>query len=446
MPHGHHTDASMMLEYDFGVPLLRCEFLGSKDHLLLVGNTTCTPHSPTNKKSSRSLRSISPQSRKSGSISPSSPISVTPSRRSRNGKQAIRFDLTPPRECDCGTKSKGSPDYECEGCNLEDAEDNTKGVISVVDYEYLNGVDGKKVFVEKSRYDCTHWRKGIPSNDNNNDPYLSGSQKMSLTKDADGYGEYPFFVNDFATFGSTLHGRSYLASVGGNNRNEGVIKCLEIQRTRTTTLFQPTNEFLFMDKSANASDGVLTSVDHCSRNDILAIASESGQVFVYDTAEMKQIMCYTADDFGLDFIRFTPGGLLGTCGLDVEEPVKVFDLRDPSTGHRCARSIRQRPKIQHTASPPNKILSAQQRFDKVRLSSSRLSSLKSQQSHSSIISQSSNFTLKTPAFSCLNVHPCEERVLLGNTAGVIAYWDLKVDAMVEFPNHHSIGKNFCLLP
>jgi hypothetical protein len=351
---------------------------------------------------------------------------------------------------------------------MEQAMDRTQGILSIVYHEYLNGVDGKRIYREKCRHRCSHWRKGqqdfkliVDSCDSSFDDNVDPSSPPSISssrKISDGYEECAYFVNDFVTLGSSVFGKSYLITVGGNHRNEGVTKALEIKKFKSSTELTPTTDFIALeslqseDKDGlhpNIADDVLTSCDFYAPQDLLSVASQSGHVFLYDTNVMKEVLSFSVDHFGLNFARFTMNGLLATCGLDVDEPVKIFDLRDPSCSLKSSLSLRSSPQsslpYQHqelfsssSSSSPSRKSSknsrqkqTQQRQQKVF---SPRSTSNSQQSHST------NFSLKYPAYSCFSAHPCQEKILLGNTSGTVSFWDLRVNASIDFSVHQSIGK------
>jgi hypothetical protein len=431
--------------------LVKGEFLWSSSRVLLAGNTARTLHSPTSKKCSHSVS-----------------LSMTTTRNNRNGDD--------------------SDDNDAEN-------DHPRGTLSVHFSEFVNGLDGATRLRQKSACDCRGHRRHRHNAFNDNEADVGGiddtqTEPSTPLRHNHRHGHHdlppqqlqPHFVNDVVTVG--LPQKCLAIAVGATAQSEGAVSVYELDlQPSAAALHHAVDLSRLLSQCCNSDSGtsssgcnttpsVLMAVAVSGDHSALAVVHEDGRVVVVDMQTFRAMHSFVADSAGATALSFTADGQLATCGMDFETPLRLFDLRAPTTdtgsggtgttttASQSCREFRRRRgrggEVKKTVSfSPLRTSAPSRHFQSPTQSPTRHSAVSSPFASTSTSSSprslfSSQSTASTmpfcrvqPALSCLKTHPLESKLVTGDSNGAVCLWDLRASASLEFPLHRSIGE-YCL--
>lgn len=174
------------------------------------------------------------------------------------------------------------------------------------------------------------------------------------------------------------------------------------------------------------SFSTFTSLTYHHDTELLAASTESGEIILYDLYTAKEVSRIRADPTGVSQIEFTRTGQLASIGDCQNGQLKLWDIRSRNTAFIGTGSS-------GSGSGTSQTLSKQVCAG----SGSSPRSVTARDSPSS----SPTPAVAVPLYSCLTVHPMQNKVLCGSSSGAVVVWDLRSAKSVsmQFKPHHSRG-------
>lgn len=227
--------------------------------------------------------------------------------------------------------------------------------------------------------------------------------------------------------------------IGGTRSTEdrtGFVEIVDLRIQGGKAEISPNDSFGFLDDILRGISGV-TSIVFKEDREVLIFSTDDGEVIVIDLYGGKELYRDTIDSAGISKLQFSMTGQLVTLGHSSTAPVKIWDLR-----FKDSQVLNLAMELEVPISSPMKsTVSFRDSLTTV------ISSPSSRSMSSDDLSRRTDFqrTALQSAFTCMTVHPTQDRILLGNTTGAIVLWDLRTNATVAFHTHSSSGKNANIL-
>lgn len=159
----------------------------------------------------------------------------------------------------------------------------------------------------------------------------------------------------------------------------------------------------------SVSSSSYTSLSFYSDQEILAAATDSGLVILWDLYADKEIRRFTADSCGLTKLEFTRAGQLLTCGQSTSAQLHIWDVRTSLYSSSMSSLV-------PSDSPSNV----------------RVSAVKCYRHPKSSMETQSQPHLYYSSISSQSIY---NKIICGTSRGSIAIWDLRSEVVSEFQTY-----------
>ena len=219
--------------------------------------------------------------------------------------------------------------------------------------------------------------------------------------------------------------KSYIAVAGQSAQDHGALSFVNIEMNKQSATMSLDSLDVF-----NQSFGVenfprITSMSFLAERELLAIATEAGDISLLDLYSRKHLMTIRADATGINKIEFTPAGQIVCVGNSVDTPMKIFDIRQND------RESNITPAMSYTR---------KQSQHSYKAVSNDMDIVEDSDPYARVYNRS--LSLRAPGYTTVTSHPSQAAVIAGDTNGNIIHWDLRSNASIEYNPHGSVGKCF----
>ena len=178
----------------------------------------------------------------------------------------------------------------------------------------------------------------------------------------------------------------------------------------------------------SASSSAYTSLSFYSDQEILAAATDSGSVILWDLYSGAEIRRFVADSCGVSKLEFTRSGQLLTCGQSTSAQLHVWDIR---TNFQDSLNQQQISQSSMTSLP---IIG---NGGGVKVSAVR--ALKHPTQQSDPMSMSYSYHPSNIQYTSLSSNSIYNKIICGTSNGSIAIWDLRSEIISEFQPYSALS-------
>ena len=202
-----------------------------------------------------------------------------------------------------------------------------------------------------------------------------------------------------------------VATTDSNGRGDSDIELIDVETDINDATMKRAHSL------RSDTNSTFTSLSFYSDQELLAAATDSGNVVLWDLYTGKEVRRFTADSCGLNKLEFTRSGQLLTCGQSTSAQLHVWDVRTSLPANVPSMS---------SANGPSGGASGG-----VSVSAAR--ALK----HPQKPSKDSVGHPHHLHYTSISSHSIYNKIVCGTSRGSVAIWDLRSEAVTEFQLYSS---------
>lgn len=174
----------------------------------------------------------------------------------------------------------------------------------------------------------------------------------------------------------------------------------------------------------------ITSMSYLADRECLAVATEAGDIAIFDLYSAKHVVSIRADATGINKIQFTPNGQIVSVGNSVETPMKIFDLRQDNSTTQITPACVYTRKQNKNAYKAN--------TSSTTTNKSAMDIVSDEDPYERVYNRS--LSLRAPGYTTVTSHPSQDKVMAADSTGHVILWDLRTSSSIEYHPHGSVGK------
>lgn len=176
---------------------------------------------------------------------------------------------------------------------------------------------------------------------------------------------------------------------------------------------------------SSVSSSAYTSLSFYSDQEILAAATDSGNVILWDLHTGMEIRRFVADSCGLTKLEFTRSGQLLTCGQSASAQLHIWDIRT------------NLPESQYNQRSASNITSISATKTMKNFNISGVKALKHPIQNIGVTAFPTYNSMKNLYYTSISSQSIYNKIICGTSKGSIAIWDLRSEIISEYQPYSS---------